>query len=250
MFSKNRNVKRIALTVMIILTLICVTSGFAPVSQVSPEWEQEVVIPEGKTVYLTFDDGPGKYTEKLLAVLKKYNAKATFFVTDTKYIHLLADIAADGHAIGVHSASHVYKEIYASEEAYFRDFERMYNRIYALTGIRTTLVRFPGGSSNRVSQFCPGIMTRLTKRVKEYGFQYFDWNVDSFDTCGANTAQQVYRNVVRNVSKKQCSIVLQHDIYAHSVDAVEMILQWGLENGYQFLSLEATSPGFHQTVVN
>lgn len=250
MLSKKRNLKRTALAAAIYLTLVSAICGFAPMCHASSEGEQEVVIPEGKTIYLTFDDGPGKYTEKLLATLRKYNAKATFFVTDTKYIYLLPEIAADGHAIGVHSASHVYKEIYASEEAYFRDFEIMYNKIYDLTGIWTTLVRFPGGSSNRVSQFCPGIMTRLTKLVKEYGFQYFDWNVDSFDSVGATTAQQVYRNVISKVAGKQCSIVLQHDIYGYSVDAVEKILQWGLANGYQFSSLEATSPGFHQTVVN
>ena len=250
MFWKHSNRKRLVAIAAVCLILTCAVFDFAPMGFALSESETEVVIPEGKTIYLTFDDGPGKYTEKLLETLKKYNAKATFFVTDTRYIHLLADIAEDGHAIGVHSASHVYKEIYASEEAYFRDFEIMYNKIYELTGIRTTLVRFPGGSSNRVSRFCPGIMTRLTKLVKEYGFQYFDWNVDSFDSVSATTAQQVYRNVISKVSGKQCSIVLQHDIYGYSVDAVEKILQWGLANGYQFLSLEATSPGFHQTVVN
>lgn len=218
---------------------------------VAPCPQPEVVVPEGKTIYLTFDDGPGKDTPRLLEILKKYNVKATFFVVNNKYADTITEIAAQGHAVGVHTASHIYSEIYANEEAFFEDFKTVHDLIYQKTGIKTTLMRFPGGSSNRVSaQYNQGIMTRLSKIVTDYGLQYFDWNVNSLDAGGAKTAEQVYRSVVDGASANSYSIVLQHDIHGFSVDAVERIILWGQANGYRFLPLEENSPNCHQKINN
>ncbi len=218
---------------------------------VEPCPEPEIIVPEGKIIYLTFDDGPSYHTSRLLEILKKYNVKATFFVISNSHADTIAAIAEQGHAIGVHTASHVYSEIYASEEAFFKDFQTVHDLIYQKTGIKTTLMRFPGGSSNRVSsQYNKGIMTRLSKIVTDYGLQYYDWCVNSVDAGGATSADQVFRNVINGISGNTYSIVLQHDIYGFSVDAVERIIQWGLDNGYQFLPLDPTSPKCHQTIVN
>lgn len=207
-------------------------------------------VPGDKVIYLTFDDGPGKYTRQLLEVLKKYNIKATFFVVNTKYVDIIKEIAAQGHSIGVHSVSHDYQAIYASEEAYFADLHKMEEIIAAKTGIRTTLIRFPGGSSNTVSRFNPGIMSRLTKAVADQGYQYFDWNVNSDDAVGSKTTEKVYNNVIDGIKKHNVSVVLQHDIKGYSVDAVEKIIIWGLENGYTFLPLNPGSPGAHHGINN
>ena len=129
------------------------------------------------TVYLTFDDGPSKYTEELLEILERYDVKVTFFVVNYGYNDVIGKEYAAGHTVGVHSATHDYHTIYASEEAYFDDLQKMNDIIYAQTGSYTDLIRFPGGSSNTISSFNPGIMTRLTKAVEERGYQYFDWNV-------------------------------------------------------------------------
>ncbi len=216
----------------------------------TPAPQPETIVPEGKVIYLTFDDGPGKYTEKLLQILRKYDVKATFFVVDTDYVHLLPQMAAEGHSIGVHTGSHVYRNIYASEGAFFQDFKTIYDRIYELTGVRTTLMRFPGGSSNSISAFNPGIMSRLTKMVTNYGLQYFDWNVDSMDAIKVQTSQQIFQRVICGVKEHSCAVVLQHDLFEYSVDAVEKIICWGLENGYRFLPLSPSSPTCHQTVIN
>ena len=204
----------------------------------------------GGTVYLTFDDGPGKYTSKLLDVLDKYNVKATFFVVSTGYRKTMARAASAGHTIAIHSASHNYKKIYASEEAYFEDLYQMQSIIQEYTGQTATLIRFPGGSSNTVSRFNKGIMTRLTKAVTEQGFKYFDWNVSSGDAGVVNTSDEVYVNVITGISKHDVSVVLQHDTRAFSVEAVERIIQWGLEYGYTFLPLTSDSPGAHHGVNN
>lgn len=212
--------------------------------------QPDVVEPTGKVIYLTFDDGPGPRTPELLDILKEYNVKATFFVMNTDYVDTIKRIAKEGHSLGIHTASHNYKKIYASEKAYFKDLNKMKGIIEDLTGVETTLIRFPGGSSNTISSFNSGIMTRLTKAVKKKGYQYFDWNVDSNDAGGAYTAQQVYSNVISGVQNYNTSIVLQHDVKGFSIDAVEDIIIWGLNNGYTFLPLDAKSPGCHHGINN
>ena len=217
---------------------------------VEPFSRVETVKPEGKVIYLTFDDGPGRYTKRLLEILDKYDVKATFFVVNTSHISTIQQIVEQGHAIGIHSYCHDYKEIYADEEAFFADLLQMQQRIYDYTGVETTLFRFPGGGSNTVSNFNPGIMTRLAKAVQDMGFQYFDWNVDSDDAGRAKDAATVAANVIKGCSNHRISIVLQHDIKSYSVEAVEAIIQWGLENGYVFLPLDPTSPTMHHGINN
>lgn len=219
------------------------------VTVVAKERPQQVT-PSGKVIYLTFDDGPGPYTRQLLELLDKYNVKATFFVVCNQYSDLLEEMVSRGHSVGIHSATHNYSAIYASEEAYFQDLNRMQELIREKTGSETTLLRFPGGSSNKVSSFNEGIMTSLTQAVQDAGYQYFDWNVDSNDAGGAKTADEVFDNVVEGIGSKRVSIVLQHDVKGFSVDAVERIILWGIENGYTFLPLEATSPTCHHRVNN
>lgn len=211
---------------------------------------QNTVIPSGKVIYLTFDDGPGPYTGNLLDVLAKYDVKATFFVIDSGNESLLRRIVNEGHSIGIHSASHKYRCVYASEEAFFADLEKMQEIIETATGVRTYLMRFPGGSSNTVSSFNQGIMSRLTAAVEERGYRYFDWNVTSGDAGETTKTQQVYENVIAGVQNQQVSIVLQHDIKEFSVNAMERIIRWGLENGYRFLPLDMTSPTVHHHVNN
>lgn len=220
---------------------------------VEPIKQPDIVDPEGKVIYLTFDDGPSSHTQELLDVLEKYNAKATFFVVNTGYnmSTLLNNIVNAGHSIAIHSMSHKYEKIYQSESAFYEDLYGMQQIIKQYTGVTTTLMRFPGGSSNGVSKkYCKGIMTALTKGVTAKGFQYFDWNVDSGDAGGAKSADEVYNNVIKGIGSKKTAIVLQHDLYDYSVEAVERIIIWGLQNGYTFQALTPTSPNAHHPVNN
>lgn len=204
-----------------------------------------------KVIYLTFDDGPGIHTPKLLSILEKYNVKATFFVVGSAYLEYLDDIADAGHAIGIHTNSHRYEDIYSSTDGFWKDFNAMDDKIFQRIGIHTKLYRFPGGSSNRVSKkYCPGIMTQLVKEVQDKGYYYFDWNVDSDDAGNATTADQVYANVIAGVKNKSNSVVLMHDVKSYTVDAIEKILRWGLQNGYIFLPLDESAPVVHHTVKN
>lgn len=225
---------------------------------VQPAGQPEVIEPEGKVIYLTFDDGPGKYTQQLLDVLARYNAKATFFVVNTGYskqTEMMQKIVEGGHSIGIHSVTHQWS-IYDSEEAFLEDLYGMQKIIKDATGVTTTLMRFPGGSDNTVSRsHCAGIMTLLTQKVTDLGFQYFDWTVNSTDADtvkngGARDADTVYQRVIKAIGDQKTAVVLQHDIKSYSVEAVEKIIQWGQEHGYRFEALTPNSPVCHSKVAN
>ncbi len=216
---------------------------------------KDPVIPEGKTIYLTFDDGPGPYTNGLLDLLARYNVKVTFFVTglEPDYADCIGRAYREGHAIGVHTFSHNYRQIYRSEQAFFDDFMACEELVKAQTGSYTTLMRFPGGSSNNVSNFNPGIMRRLANIMTDMGYHYFDWNVSSGDAGGTTSTSGVITNVTtgpNGVWKNDASVVLQHDIKDFSVAAVEQIIIWGQKNGYQFLPLQEDSYGAKHGIIN
>ncbi len=188
-------------------------------------------------VYLTFDDGPSQYTESILQYLDKYNIKATFFVVpsgseDSK--RLLKRIAEDGHAIGVHSATHEYKKIYADVESYLADFKIAYDRIYEATGIECEIFRFPGGSIN---DFNTETRDEIIEEMTRRGFVYFDWNVDSNDAGGANWTE-MYVNVLSQIANSNRSVVLMHDHNNgyNTVLVLEDIIKALLndERGYKF----------------
>lgn len=211
------------------------------------------VNPGDKVVYLTFDDGPGPYTDKLLDILDRYNVKVTFFVTNGKpdYQNLIAKEAQRGHTVAIHSASHDYARIYQSIDAYFDDLNEMNDIIIAQTGKSADIVRFPGGSSNTISRrYCRGIMSQLVCAVQEHGFRYCDWNVSSGDAGATTSTSQVVNNVIDGIKSNNVSIVLQHDIKNFSVDAVEQIIEWGLSEGYTFLPITSTTPMSHHGVNN
>jgi hypothetical protein len=96
-------------------------------------------------------------------------------------------------------------------------------------------------------------MTELTQELADQGYRYFDWHVDSKDAAGAKTRDEIFYNVVSGIAKRKnasYTVVLQHDTTARSVEAVEMIIQWGIANGYRFQPLTMESPGCHHGVKN
>lgn len=201
--------------------------------------------PGDKVVYLTFDDGPGPHTARLLDILDKYNVKATFFVTNQfrDYQDMIGETYRRGHTIALHTYSHDYSYIYSSEDNYYNDLAAINDIVVAQTGVTPTIVRFPGGTNNTVSRkHCSGIMSTLAETLSYHGYLYCDWNVSSADAGGATTASQVAANVIAGIQKHSVSNVLQHDIKGYSVDAVDDIIFWGLEHGYTFLPMDSTSP--------
>ena len=211
------------------------------------------VDPGNKVVYLTFDDGPSAHTARLLNILDKYGVKATFFVTNQfpSYQYMIGETHRRGHTIALHTLTHNYASLYASEEAYYQDLAGINNIVVAQTGVAPSIVRFPGGTNNKISaKYCQGIMTALSQSISHFGYLYCDWNVSSGDAGETTTAEGVAANVIAGIQKKNISIVLQHDIKAFSVEAVDEIIFWGIQNGYTFLPMDNSTPMVHYAPQN
>ena len=170
--------------------------------------------PEGgiKKVYLTFDDGPSDNTNEILDILKEYDVKATFFVvgkTDEQSKAAYQRIVAEGHTLAMHSYSHSYSEIYASRENFISDMTALQEYLYEVTGIWPRFYRFPGGSSNSVSQVD---MQELIEWVDENGIIYFDWNAASGDAVSDELPKDtIVKNCLTQLDGKRRCMILMHD---------------------------------------
>ena len=205
------------------------------------------------TVFLTFDDGPSEeITPEILDILKEKNVKATFFLVGygENKEEIVKRIYDEGHSIGLHGFSHDYSVIYQSVDALMNNFMTLQEMVKTTTGgYESNLIRFPGGTSNTVSRnYCVGIMSQATVKAGEYGYVYFDWNVDSNDAGGAKTADEIYQNVISGIQPGRNNVVLMHDSSGHTAtkDALEKIIDYCILNGYQIKSItEDTVPVTH-----
>ncbi len=163
-------------------------------------------------VYLTFDDGPSIYTEDILNILDQYDIKATFFVVgkeDDASKEALKQIVERGHSLGMHSYSHKYREVYRSVDDFAADFARIQNYLYDVTGVESTIYRFPGGSSNRVSNLN---MEEFADYLRTRNVTFYDWNISSGDgSSKLLTVQELADNSMDSIEKYDTSIILFHD---------------------------------------
>lgn len=207
-----------------------------------------------KVCYLTFDDGPSDNTLKILDILKKANAKASFFVIGTSKLDYIKRAHSEGHTIALHANQHDYAKIYKNETAYFNDLTAISNKVKDLIGVESKIIRFPGGSSNKVSKdHNKGIMTRLAKQVQDKGYVYADWNVDSTDASGNKVSKAKILSSIKSSSKGKGDIcVLMHDTSAKTttVEALPEIICYLRAQGYRFEGLTTDSPIFHHGINN
>ena len=161
-----------------------------------------------KMIALTFDDGPDPTTTpQALSILKKYNAKATFFMVG-KNVNAYPDIAKqvrkEGHQIGNHTWNHPQLAIQKA------------------TGVQTKIMRPPYGAINSAIQ---------------YGVDqsYIMWDVDSLDWKSHNTTA-----ILNEVKKavKPGSIILMHDIHQTTIDALPALLDYLKAQGYTFVTVD------------
>lgn len=204
--------------------------------------------PAEKTVCLTFDDGPSKNTAEILDILKQYNVPATFFVTaqdvNEDYLPLIKDIAAAGHQVALHSASHSYKKIYASSSDFWLDIKALRQAIAPYVDVESIhWLRFPGGSTNTVSHKYggSGIMKKLIRQAAEKGYEWIDWNVCAEDATRSHPdAEQILKNIERDAEGHDTCVVLLHDTKAtgETVKALPAIIEWFRDEGYSFATVE------------
>ena len=204
-------------------------------------------------VYLTFDDGPSSNTGEILNILKRHNVRATFFVNGPASENpglepLYKRIVDEGNAIGMHSYSHKYNEIYASKEAFETDLDKIHSLIYNETGVDTRLYRFPGGSGNAVSRLP---MSDFADILHARGYEYYDWNIYPGDNTGKSYPEEaIIEGVLGNIDEYRSAFILLHDAENHdsTVDALPEIVEGLLAKNAQFCVIDGNTPVIQQVV--
>jgi len=207
-----------------------------------------------KTVYLTFDDGPSENTEKVLDILDKYGAHATFFVTGAmpNYYDMIGEAYRRGNTVGMHTFTHDYASCYASVDAYFGDLDQIAQVIRDQIGYVPYLMRFPGGSSNTVSRrYCSGIMSTLASELPARGYQYYDWNVSSGDGGGTLPVDELVANSTAYGNFTNV-ILLCHDSSAKTttVEALPQIIEYYQAQGFVFKAITRETVVVHHGIQN
>lgn len=199
-------------------------------------------MPQLKTAYLTFDDGPSKNTDKLLKILDKYNIKATFFVVGPSCTYkneYLKKIISHGHEIAIHSYEHNYNYIYSSKENYLKDFQKCLDWIKSVTGKYPTLYRFPGGSSNTIAS--KALIKSIINELEQKGYTHADWNVDTLDSYVKNDKYKIINNALTSIKRNENNnhyyqTILMHDDINKkaSLDALPLLIEKIISYGYHF----------------
>ena len=194
-----------------------------------------------KKVYLTFDDGPGSQSGKILDILKKNHVKATFFVTgkeDASSKKIYQRIVKEGHTLAMHSYLHIQDVIYDSKEAFEKDLKQINRCLYEATGVHTKFYRFPGGSSTQNTSLP---IQNFIDVLKKNHYLNLDWNVISPDINNANaTKEQVVTGVMQGVDAYDTAVVLMYDVADKpmTVKALPSIIKQIKAKNYELLPVD------------
>lgn len=194
-----------------------------------------------KICYLTFDDGPSEHSNEIMDLLKQYDAKATFFIIGSEWSEekqkILDRMQKEGHAVGLHSNIHDFKQLYGSVDACVQDFNKQYAALKEKYNIDTKMFRFPGGSACR---YMNGQRKEFVRAMQKNGYRCFDWNVSGEDSYGTPTVWSIQNNVWSTFFQYEKPIVLLHDSNSAdvTVDALPGILEKMKAEGYSFHTLE------------
>ncbi len=199
----------------------------------------------GKTVYLTFDDGPDdKNTPAVLDILREAGVKATFYVTGRQaeaHPDVLQRIYDEGHAIGNHSYDHRYEKLYPDVNGFLAEMERTDEIIYGILGVRPLILRAPGG---RIGHFTAA----YAPAIRANGYVEHDWNVSSADAApGHPVAQDFIDNISSETDQEvaaRTAIILMHSSEGHeeTVKALPKIIELLKAKGYTFGVITPMTP--------
>lgn len=211
-----------------VYTLLCVFALFAVSLPKAPDGAavsgEVEAAQQVKKVALTFDDGPGLYTDELLEALRERGVKATFFVIGKNIEgreQTIQTMYQDGHLIGNHTYSHA-ELTKISCAAALEELERTNALLEQLTGEKPEFVRPPYGEWNEM----------LGSKAEMISVM---WDVDPLDWKYQN-CDRVADCVLSDV--EEGDIILLHDIYRSSVYAAIEIVDALLEEGYEFVTVD------------
>lgn len=166
-------------------------------------------------ISLTFDDGPNKeFTPKVLHLLKKYNAKATFFLIGNQIEEnqeLVKEIIEQGHTIGNHTFSHTNNFGFLKTNEVLSDLKKNTALVMQLFQLKMKLFRPAFGVTN----------PRISKVVKKLNLATFGWSIRSLDTT-KKSKEKILDRITKNIQKGD--VVLLHDTSQKTVEVLEQFL--------------------------
>lgn len=173
-------------------------------------------------IALTFDDGPNyKTTSRLLDLLEKYDARATFFMVGNRTGGDNAALLKRELELGCELGNHTYDHTHYGKKVTKDDIQKGAEAIKKASGEYPTAFRCPGGT--------------ITDTIRQYaGTPIYYWSVDTQDWKLKN-ANKVYQNIMKYA--EDGDIILMHDIYETTIDAVEMALPKLAAKGFQFVTV-------------
>lgn len=182
--------------------------------------------PERPVIALTFDDGPGPYTEQILDILAANGARATFFVVGNRikaYPEVMEDIVAQGSEIGNHSWSHAYLTK-LDEQGVREQLQWTVDEVEKATGVKPTLLRPPYGSLN----------DSVLGVIKEMGMPIITWSIDTLD-WSTKDPHKTYDAIMSSVTNG--CIILCHDIHEETAEAMVSVVPDLVKAGYQLVTV-------------
>lgn len=194
-----------------------------------------------KTIYITFDDGPGgKVTKSVLDTLKKENVHATFFVIGSQVKDqedIILRMKNEGHSIGLHSFTHDRNKLYCSNDNFLKEMLKCQSTLYDVTKENYNILRFPFGCNNNTYK----LKKELVDVLHNNNLKIFDWTLDSGDGRNYKTSPE---NLIKNSCKSDQNIILlMHCSFLNenSAKALPSIIKYYKDNGYEFKTLDESS---------
>lgn len=182
-------------------------------------------IEEQKIAYITFDDGPSKYTNQILNILDRNNVKGTFFMLNNNmivYKDVLRRMNKEGHGTGFHGVTHDLNKIYKSEDSAIEEFRTCNRTFYNITGDTSRLVRVPFGSK-------PYMLENIYKKFNQEGFLVWDWTIDTEDW--KSSEDQIVSNILYYAREKDEIVILLHE-NQRTIGCLDNIIAILKERGY------------------
>ncbi|WP_245954501.1 polysaccharide deacetylase family protein [Fontibacillus phaseoli] len=183
-----------------------------------------------KVIYLTFDDGPGKYTDQIVSILNKNGIHGTFFMIGNQVSgneKAIKTAAENGNYIGLHSMTHDKKKLYRSSGSarFIKEFKQEQEIIQKITGTTPWLIRAPYGSK-------PEINNKFLNDIAAAKFKMWDWTVDSKDWNYPGKPERIIQEIKRQVHR-DTEVILMHE-KSQTVQALPGIIKYLKKKGYSF----------------
>ena len=228
-----------------------VTTEAPSTEPATTDWQDTVDDATTRTIYLTFDDGPGKYTNEVLEILDKYDVKCTFF-TVGYYVDHYPDnaraIVEHGHLIACHSYTHEFDKCYASVDAFMDEVEQWKQAVQNATGTlpERICIRFPGRST---TPHAKNVVDGIKSQIILHGYRWFDWNAANNDKYPKGNVKGLSQRDYFIDSYKQSMgwyanddsatvIFLSHETEKTTVETLDYMIQDLLDRGYTFKTLD------------